>query len=107
MAKLPETPDLAVAGLVVTLALVAFIAVLWLNRDAKGSPGKGKAGGSVYTSEGGKQVRRSTRSRKSVADEALLATPKPTPKVRVCQQRGMICAAASPAGRCRGLITVE
>jgi len=81
MVKVPETPDLAVAGLVVVLALVAFVAVLWLNRDEASKGGKGNAAGTVFTSEGGKQVRRSTRSRKSVAEDALLATPAPAPKV--------------------------
>lgn len=76
------TQDLAVAGLVVSLALVAFIAVLWLNRDSSGKKGKdggaqgGEAAGTLFTEEGGKLVRRSTRTRKSVvAEEALLASP--------------------------------
>jgi hypothetical protein len=76
--KTPETHDLAVAGLVVTLALIAFVAVLWLNRDAgKGAKKGGDAAGTLFTTEGGKLVRRSMRARKPAAsDEALLATPK-------------------------------
>lgn len=78
--KVPETPDLAVAGLVVLLALIAFVAVLYLNRDAAGSK---KARGTVFTNEGGKSVRRSTRARKSVLpDEVVLSTPIAAPKVR-------------------------
>lgn len=87
----PETADLAVAALVVGLALVAFIAVLWLNRDSSSAKSGAKAGseaaaGTVFTDEGGRQVRRSTRARKSVVpDEGMVPTPpaKAEPKVRV------------------------
>ena len=82
-----EAQDLAVAGIVVLLALVAFIAVLWLNRDAGKQAGAGKRGGekeaagTVYVAnEDGKQVRRSTRGRNP---EALLATPAPKAEPKV------------------------
>jgi hypothetical protein len=77
--KVPETHDLAVAGLVVTLALIAFVATLWLSRDAaKGGANKGgDARGTLFTTEGGKLVRRSMRARKTAGgDEAPEATPK-------------------------------
>ncbi|WIA15554.1 hypothetical protein OEZ85_002186 [Tetradesmus obliquus] len=68
----PTSDDLLVAGLVILVALVAFIAVLYLNRENAGKNKKNaksegeEAGGTVLVEEGGRTVRRSTRQHKPV-----------------------------------------
>lgn len=65
----PPTPDdMLVAALVIGAALVAFIAVLYLNREGRKKEGRGVVpaadvaeGGTVLVEEGGRVVRRSTR----------------------------------------------
>jgi hypothetical protein len=84
----PAPSDLAVAGVVVLLALIAFVAVLTLYRDA--GKGKGGARGTAFVKEGGKSVRRSTRERKSIAPVEI------EPKVRGL---GSICAWVRSGGR--------
>lgn len=79
--------DLMVVGLVLTLALASLTAAVWLNREAvvgsiRSTKGAPVLAGTVFTVDeiSGKNVRRSTRVRKSVlGDEALLSTPK-TPR---------------------------
>ncbi len=63
----PQTKDedLLVAGAVILVALVAFISVLYLNRQDRGKRGsdvdEAAAGGTEFHEENGKIVRRSTR----------------------------------------------
>lgn len=93
-----EAHDMAVAGIVVLLALVAFISVLWLNRDGtqggKNRGGVNAAQGTVFVTEDGKTVRRSARARKPAAEDALLATPAPKaePKVKSTTERSALSA---------------
>jgi hypothetical protein len=70
--------DLTIVAAVVFLALVAFIAVLYLNRKSSGKPGgartpnvkssipEGETGTVFVEGDGGKVVRRSTRQHKPV-----------------------------------------
>jgi hypothetical protein len=64
----PTPDDMLAAGAVVLAALVAFIAVLYLNRKGgkqargqRGAAGASDGGGTVLVQEGGRVVRRSTR----------------------------------------------
>jgi hypothetical protein len=106
-----EAQDLAVAGLVVALALVAFIAVLWLNRDAakqskagaeQAAAGAAAAQGTVFAVENGKVVRRSSRARKP-SEEALLATPAPKAEPKVGVNNGDDLLSRGPTGAAVGL----
>lgn len=59
--------DMLVAAVVILTALVAFIAVLYLNRETEEKKPKVEEepiteGGTVLVEEGGRVVRRSTRS---------------------------------------------
>ncbi len=72
----PTTPqDLLVAGAVILCALVAFIAVLYLNSGSGKKQPKAEAiempeGGTEMVVEDGKTVRRSTRCRTLLARRA-------------------------------------
>jgi hypothetical protein len=81
----PSSDDLLVAGLVVLVALISFIAVLYLNRENSGNKKKSvkqeeeEAGGTVLVEEGGRTVRRSTRQPKPViASEEVGKSPAAT-----------------------------
>ena len=98
MAHAPSMPDIAVAGFVVTLALVAFIAVLWLNREG-GKVIKEREAGTAFVTEGGKSVRRSTRARKAVPEASEPTSPKVRGRARSRARRQMRACALNNAPR--------
>lgn len=77
--ELTTSDDMLVAALVIGAALVAFICVLYLNREDRRKQKKSDAraadvaeGGTVLVQEGGRVVRRSTRYRTHMASEGFL-----------------------------------
>lgn len=78
----PTHDDMVVAALVIGAALVAFIVVLYLNREGKEKVAKSNVagvdateGGTVLVEEQGRVVRRSTRQQKHATDELYPKSP--------------------------------
>jgi hypothetical protein len=102
----PTSDDLLVAGLVILVALVAFIAVLYLNRENAGNKKKNakqtgeEAGGTVLVEEGGRTVRRSTRQHKPVLPTEEFEKSPAATRVSTAWRCGRAADSATPGTAC-------
>jgi hypothetical protein len=101
----PTSDDLLVAGLVILVALVAFIAVLYLNRENAGNKKKSakqaeEAGGTVLVEEGGRTVRRSTRQHKPVLPTEDFAKSPAATRVSIAWRCVRAADSATPGTAC-------